>query len=168
MTSVTQLPLWGTIEIPLNRGYKVIVDAIDGDLAQLKWCITTKEWPYARRAIRAEGKQRIVFMHRLVLERTLGRSLSIDERPDHINGNIHDNRRSNLRAVSDLHNHWNIKRSARNTSGVKGVYFSNGHWRANISVNGKRFHLGYYETIDDAAKAYEKASIELHGEFRRI
>lgn len=53
-----------------------------------------------------------------------------------------------------------------NTSGFKGVNWSKekGMWHAKIGVNYKRIHLGYFETISEAAHAYEKAVRKYEGE----
>lgn len=74
---------------------------------------------------------------------------------DHINGDRKDNRRRNLRLVSNSCNMQNQKINTRNTSGFKGVYFhrATGKWQAAICVNGRRVHLGTHNTPLDAALA---------------
>jgi len=88
---------------------------------------------------------------------------------DHINGDGLDNRRQNLRVVTHAQNLMNQRRSAANTSGVKGVswYRKTSRWKAQIAVFGKKMHIGYYLTKEEAAAAYEEASKRLHGEFGR-
>ena len=88
---------------------------------------------------------------------------------DHINGNTLDNRKCNLRICSVAENARNQKRKSTNTSGYKGVTWFKRYsrWRAQIMINGKGIHLGYYDDIKDAADAYNKASKELHGDFGR-
>ena len=86
---------------------------------------------------------------------------------DHINGNCDDNRIVNLRIASDSENLCNRKLCTRNKSGVKGVHWFNplGKWCAQIGKNGKRYHLGYFSSIEDAAKKVADERIRLHGEF---
>lgn len=82
------------------------------------------------------------------------------EEVDHIDGNRLNNRIDNLRLASASENHRNQKRSTNNTSGVTGVswYKPYGKWRTTISVGGGRSkHLGYFDNIEDAAAAWEKA-----------
>lgn len=41
-------------------------------------------------------------------------------------------------------------------------------WRTRISLNGKRICIGDYGTAEEAARAYDRAARELHGEFARL
>jgi hypothetical protein len=73
---------------------------------------------------------------------------------DHINHDKLDNRRCNLRICTNQQNMRNSKISIRNTSGVKGVYF-NKHAKKYISIitlNSKNYHLGCFDSIEDAKK----------------
>ena len=56
-----------------------------------------------------------------------------------------------------------------NTSGHKGVYYSKREkkWKAAIRSNNVRYHLGTFNTREEAIKAREKAEIELHKEYSR-
>lgn len=59
------------------------------------------------------------------------------------------------------------KLSARNKSGVKGVYFdkNRGKWSADIMFRGKKYRLGRYEKLEDAKKVRKLAEDRLHGGF---
>ena len=52
-----------------------------------------------------------------------------------------------------------------NTSGYTGVSKKNGGYRADITFKGKRYNLGVFETVEEAAKVREQAKEDLHGEF---
>ena len=53
-----------------------------------------------------------------------------------------------------------------NTSGHNGVsHTKTGKWRAYIFFKGKQYHLGTYESINDAIAAREAAEKELYGDF---
>ena len=77
---------------------------------------------------------------------------------DHINGDKSDNRIENLRLVDTRTNIENQhKASKRNKLGVLGVHMHQGKFRAAITVNRKRVHIGMYETADKAHEAYIEA-----------
>ena len=71
---------------------------------------------------------------------------------DHINRNRQDNRISNLRQATRSQNCQNQTARADNVSGVKGVHWCNRKqkWVVQVSVNGKRKHLGAFAHLNDA------------------
>jgi hypothetical protein len=86
-----------------------------------------------------------------------------DEQVDHINGNRWDNRRSNLRIVTNQQNQM-ARHVVVATSGYKGVAKHGELWRARIKYNGKIIRLGSYPTPQKAARAYNQAALALFGE----
>ena len=52
-----------------------------------------------------------------------------------------------------------------NSTGYIGVSPYKGKYRAYITLKGKRYYLGTFETIEEAAKVREQAKEDLHGEF---
>lgn len=83
-----------------------------------------------------------------------------DQYIDHINHQRDDNRWENLRAVTHAENTRNRSRNRNNKSGVTGVFFSGGKWRAQIRDNlGDLRDLGSYETKAEAA--YKRAAAEI-------
>lgn len=76
---------------------------------------------------------------------------------DHINRIKTDNRISNLRDVTQAENGRNKSTHKNNTSGVTGVDYHKGQWRARIRVNRKSLHLGYYATMADAEASRKRA-----------
>lgn len=154
-----------TIDIPLTQGYVAFVDVVDGDLGQFKWYVQRNgEKAYGRRSV----KHRVtVLLHRLVLERKIGRSLTKGECVDHIDGNTLNNCRANLRVATHQQNMWNHPRHRNNKSGYKGVIWEEQRrtWRAMIRVDGKTKPLGRYATKEEAYAAYCEAAIKYHGEF---
>lgn len=109
-------------------------------------------------------EKRLKLIHRLVWEQAHGPIPSGVE-VDHINGVRTDNRLMNLRLVSKSQNMQNQHRArVDNHSGVKGVRWDDGvrKWRARITVNGARFWLGQFDSIDDARTAYRNAAAIFH------
>lgn len=87
-------------EIPLTQGKVAIVDDEDyAALSQYKWQVTKRRHTcYARRAI---GGGKYLYMHTAILGKKEGFMA------DHINGNGLDNRRDNLRLVTQRQNSQN-------------------------------------------------------------
>ena len=84
---------------------------------------------------------------------------------DHINGNGLDNRLSNLREVThqqNLHNH--IRPPRHNSTGFMGVSFFKGtnRFSSYIQVDGKKKHLGYFDTPHEAHQVYLQAKRRYH------
>lgn len=84
---------------------------------------------------------------------------------DHINGNKLDNRIENLRDVSPAANAQNKRRpQARNRTGFLGVSVHNGTGKfvAQISADGRKYHLGLFDKAEEAGAAYLEAKRRLH------
>ncbi len=160
------------IEIPLTKGYVTVVDDWRADLADraMHAKTSTRSRAYAVWHDRIGGKRRQTFLHRVIAARIYGPIFLLGMEVDHINGDTLDNRDCNLRLATRKQNGRNRRRNRNNTSGYKGVYWhkANGKWAAQIVVNGKRRHLGYFDDPRDAYAAYCEAAYALHGEFASV
>lgn len=151
--------------IPLQgkhgEGKFAIVDDVDYEfLVKHKWFISGR---YIRRTRKENGKD--VLIHRVIAN--CPENMVVD----HINGNWLDNRKENLRVCTQHQNSMNKKKDIRGvTSKYKGVYFdkTSNKFRAQLKYKRKNYNLGRFENEEDAAKAYDSKSIELHGEFARL
>ncbi|QFR56505.1 HNH endonuclease [Bacillus phage 056SW001B] len=78
---------------------------------------------------------------------------------DHINGNKLDNRKENLRITTQEQNTRNRK--------AKGYFWSKqmGKWSAQIKVDNKKIHLGYFDNKEEAISKYREAHKNAFGEF---
>ena len=88
---------------------------------------------------------------------------------DHIDGDRANNRIANLRAATRSENLANAMIARHNTSGAKGVHFNRywGKFEAHITHHYKYYHLGKFDTLEQAAAARRKAAERLHGKFAR-
>jgi hypothetical protein len=147
----------GVRYIRLGQGRAVMVDAADFEwLNKHKWRGAGGPTGYAIANI--GGRQ--MAMHRLIMNPPEGSVV------DHINGNRHDNRRSNLRVCTLSENCRNSRKSC-GTSRFKGVSWSRtaGKWQARIWYHGKSTYLGYFDDEIEAAMAYDRKARELFGAF---
>lgn len=89
---------------------------------------------------------------------------------DHANGNKLDNTRANLRKATSQQNSWNRKLRSDSKTGYKGVLWNKARrqFRARIQVGDKRLCSSYYESAEDAARAYDAMAREHYGEWARL
>ena len=152
--------------VALTQGRVAIVDATDAHLVSGEnWQFSSHPTTeYAGRSQWAGNRYVKVKLHRVLMNAPDGLQV------DHIDGNGLNNRRCNLRLVTNTQNCWNQRRAKNNTSGYRGVSFDarRGCWQANIRVNGKLKYLGRFETPKDASAAYDAAALKAFGQFARI
>lgn len=107
--------------------------------------------------------QKTLMLHRLVMG-----VQDIDWKEcvvDHINGDVYDNRKQNLRVVTQSQNGMNSKPSKNNVSGATGVIKHQNKWEAYIRYQWERIYLGVFDTFDEAVAARRKAEEKYFGEF---
>lgn len=150
-----------TKEIDLTQGLKAIVDDdMFDEINQYKWC------SHKMRKNRTVYATRLVRMHHVVIGFPPPGYVV-----DHINGNGLDNRRENLRIITNKEN-VTCRRvlPSNNTSGYRGVSFHKAKkgWDAKIKVNQHAIHLGRYKTAEEAARAYDEAAKLYFKEFAKL
>ncbi len=147
--------------ISLSQNKHAIVDDADFDwLSQWKWYAQIRgDGRFIARSC-IDGKQ--TQMHRLILD------AHPDEQTDHRDQNTLNNQRYNLRKCTGFENVKNRGKIKGSKSQYKGVMIRPWGICARITTNGIRTHLGYFLSEIDAARAYDYAAFNQHGEFARL
>ncbi len=147
-------------------GDSILVDDEDYErLTKYRWYSTNG---YAQRYNGGNRKPFLIRMNREIMEH-YGHNIE-GLKVDHKDLNGLNNTKLNLRKATHPQNLWNRPKPPNNTSGYKGVsWHKKGEFYvAYITANKKRIRLGCYDDSIEAAKAYDKAAIKLHGEFARL
>lgn len=155
-------------EIQLTRGYVALVDDEDYEYVnQWKWFAHDFAGGliYADRNNQIKRKQHHVKMHRVILG-IVDPKLYVD----HKDRNGLNNQKSNLRICTHSQNMANRRSRVNSTSKYLGVHRCRQYnkWRAEIGKDKKITFLGRFDEEIEAALAYNKKAIELHGEFANL
>lgn len=144
--------------IPITQGMFVLVDDADYDFVMLS------KWSFYRKADKNTGyaigwrNGKNISMHRALMGAKPGQVV------DHLNHDGLDNRRGNMRIVSDTENKRNRRGVAKHsTTGVRGVRKTKCGYFATIGVYGRAVYLGHYKKIEEAAAAYAAANVKYFG-----
>lgn len=88
---------------------------------------------------------------------------------DHRDCDPSNNKISNLRPATSNENSCNTSLFRTSTTGYKGVGWKkqNKRWFAHIKFDGKKIHLGYFDTPEQARDARAVAANTYHGDFAR-
>lgn len=114
--------------------------------------------------LRVEILGKSYYAHRLIWILCNGQ-LKDSEFIDHINGVKTDNKVENLRVVDKAGNNQNLRQpKLNNKSGFLGVYKNKKTLRfeTQIGANGKKTHIGTFDSAESANSAYLLAKRQLH------
>ena len=151
--------------IPLTQGKHAMVDDCDYEgINAFKWCAVCHRGRFWYAVRHESWTRKLIRMHRDIMSAPVG--IKVDHR-DHDGLN---NRRNNIRLATTAENGWNQCPRPGGTSKYMGVYWnkSRGKWIARICANGKRVYLGAYTDQKVAARIYNMACVQYHGEFANL
>lgn len=156
-----------TVKELQDSGISVLVDECDMDLLESRiWraYLPLRSHLTACAYNSLTGKSRRIYLHRMIAERAYG-TIPITKWVDHIDRNPFNDQRSNLRIITPQENAMN---KGPLSGRYKGVSFDNAHkrYRSVLTVDNHRkpINLGYWETPEEAAKAYDCAALFLFGD----
>lgn len=161
-------------EIKLTQGQVTIVcdchaHLLEGYKWQAAYSTRTHSFYAVRKARVPEmlcGAPRTISMHTVVNGTPRGFLT------DHKNHNTLDNRCENLRTATHSQNNRNRnKRTPQNsTCSYKGVSWNkrDRKYQVHITIKNKKRHVGYFDSEEDAARAYDEAARKQYGEFASL
>lgn len=97
--------------------------------------------------------------HRIIWAMNKGENVKAGHFIDHIDGNPANNLIENLREVLPVQNQYNSQKKGNAARGAC-YHKANKKWTSSI-----RIHLGYFDSEQEAADAYEAAAKILHSKF---
>lgn len=141
----------------------VLVDDEDLErVLKLKWHINTIGYVVSDQRKTHKGKRdgKVVLLHRFILDFP-------DSQIDHKNQNRLDNRKENLRLATKAENMMNRGAPKHSKTGIKGVIWDNTRqkYRVYAKNNGKQYHIGFFDDIEEARTAYNERIESIQGEW---
>lgn len=151
-----------------RRGYEAIVCDCHYNLVKgYTWSETKQgrpgslvKWRF-KTWIYIDGKAQNILMHRLIMGLPKGYV-------DHKDGDTQNNQCSNLRVTNQTKNNFNQHGAKKGSkSGYKGVYWHKAaqKWAAECVYNHKKYYLGLFDDVKEAARAYNAKALELDSDF---
>ena len=174
---------------PLAEGYRKRIDDdldyLPGDIRILIWnkdrprnkikagdeagyINYTRSGPRRKIRITVDGKSKLFLRSHIVYYKTYGEWPT--QTLDHIDGDTLNDHIENLQLCSHAENLRKQRMHKDNSSGYKGVTWHkrDRKWRAQIRVDSKVKHLGYFDDKHDAARAYNEAARKYFGKFASL
>lgn len=147
-----------------NDPYLTQIDLLNNLRLHSSGCaVFQKTWKKAEGGFKTET----IYLHKLIAEKFLAKEKSgLNRLVGTKNGDKLDCRLENI--VYRSRSTASRMRKTSSNTGYTGVYREHRRYRAVISINGKAKHIGMYDTAEEAAIAYNKASKEHFGDQGKV
>ena len=148
--------------LPLSNcpDFTLVDDADFTFLSQWRWRKNNKG--YIVRSETINGKRVYFNLHRVLLNAQRGQYV------DHLDGNVKNNQRANLRLCTASENLANRGLFRNSTTRYKGVTRRGNRWHARIWLRKQMIHLGYHDDAYRASMLYDHAARRFFGPFARL
>jgi len=140
-----------------NKKASAFIDIEDVEkISEYRWSLT-----WSTRGGLYVCNSKVGRLHRFITNAPPGKVV------DHINHDVLDNRKANLRICTQSDNCKNVRLRSGSTTGFKGVYYNkkSKKYYAEIHVNKKKIYLGSSYDINEVAKRRRAAELKYYGEF---
>jgi hypothetical protein len=156
---VKKIQLGGRKKTTKIKGYALIDDEDFQKILHIKWVLHGAGYAHGY----DKKTKRHILMHRLILKVPKSKDV------DHINHNILDNQKKNLRICTATQNMQNAFKRKFTSSKYKGVFYRKDRkkWSTKVKLKKKAIHIGHFRTEHQAALAYDLWASDLYGEFAR-
>jgi len=152
-------------KIKLSQNQFALVDDEDFEkLNNRKWSAkfdnhTNKFYAYGH--LDKKNNYKSILMHRFIM------GFPTNKQIDHINKDTLDNRKINLRIVTNAQNQANRWKNKKCSSKYKGVIYLSkiNKWYSRICFAKKSYNIGIFNSEEEAGLAYNKKAKELFGEY---
>ena len=145
---------YGVAFIPINYEDEKYECLVDDD----KWHDLTYKmsWSYSQGYAQTTLDKTTKQLQRYLYEKYIPEKDITNLKIDHINRNPFDNRMTNLEPVKDGVNSYN--RETKNKYGYRGISKAKNKFRATLVYEGKQYYTSVFETVEEAALAYNELS----------
>lgn len=146
------------IENTQGKSFEVFVDNEDVEkIVSYSWYLSKTGYVFTNKSY--NKKKYKIRLHRLLLGVELDKPVFV---VDHIDNNPLNNRKGNLRLVTQWENILNSKHlKVRKIH--RGVSLEKNKWRAKIHINNRRINLGLFDNYEDAVQRRLQGEIEYKG-----
>jgi hypothetical protein len=156
-----------SVRIPLTQNKFARVSIQDAErVMAYSWSVMRvglKEYGVRSQHVIGSRQPLAVLLHRFIMQP------DPDQEVDHVDNDGLKCTRDNLRVCTHAQNNQNKGLRADSKSGFKGVGWNSQKkkWQARISANKSHHHIGFFDNKKDAARAYDREALRLHGEYAR-